>query len=109
MKNLLETIKKYQTYILTFLFVIFLFRSCSKSSNVKKLEKTNANNTHVIDSLNSVILNQNESINNISEVVRVEKIKVHMQYDNYISSKDRGEQLMELHMIVKKNIKDLEK
>lgn len=109
MKNLLETIKKYQTYILTFLFVIFLFRSCSKSSTVKKLEKTNANNTHVIDSLNSVILNQNESINNISEVVRVEKIKVHMQYDNYISSKDRGEQLMELHMIVKKNIKDLEK
>lgn len=109
MKNLLETIKKYQTHILMFLFVIFLFRSCSKSSTVKKLEKTNVTKTHVIDSLNNVIVKQNESINNISEIVRIEKIKLHMEYDNYISSKDRGDQLMELHMIVKKNIKDLEK
>jgi hypothetical protein len=39
----------------------------------------------------------------------LEKIKVHTDYDNYISSKDRGEQLMELHMLVKQNIKDLDK
>jgi hypothetical protein len=29
--------------------------------------------------------------------------------DNYISKKDRGDQLMELHMVVKENIKKLEK
>ena len=50
-----------------------------------------------------------EQVNNVSEVIRLEKIKVHTDYDNYISSKDRGEQLMELHMLVKQNIKDLEK
>ncbi|MEY4571631.1 MAG: hypothetical protein RLZ10_842, partial [Bacteroidota bacterium] len=43
------------------------------------------------------------------EVIRQEKIKVHTEYDNYISEKDRGEQLMELHKLVKQKIKDLEK
>jgi hypothetical protein len=52
---------------------------------------------------------QKDTINSISEVIRLEKIKVHSEYDNFISSKDRGEQLMELHMIVKENIKKLQK
>jgi hypothetical protein len=30
-------------------------------------------------------------------------------YDNYISEKDRGEQLMELHKVVKIKLKELEK
>ena len=38
-----------------------------------------------------------------------EKLKIHTDYDNYISGKNRGEQLMELHMVVKDNIKNLEK
>jgi hypothetical protein len=63
----------------------------------------------MIDSLSNVIKSQEYTINNISEVIRLEKVKVHTEYDNYISSKDRGEQLMELHMIVKQNIKDLQK
>ena len=38
-----------------------------------------------------------------------EKLKVHTEYDNYISGKNRSEQLMELHMLVKDNIKKLGK
>jgi hypothetical protein len=59
--------------------------------------------------LTTIINGQKDTINNISEVIRIEKIKVHTEYDNYISSKDRGEQLMELHKIVKQNLKNLEK
>jgi hypothetical protein len=84
-------------------------RSCIKSGEVRKLEKVKTSNENVIDSLTTLVNGQKDTINNISEVIRQEKLKVHREYDNYISSKDRGDQLMELHMVVKKNIKDLEK
>jgi len=109
MKNIIEFIKKYKIYILSSLLLIFFFRSCIKSTEVRRLEKSQIQKSKMVDSLTSVIKGQKDTINNISEVIRQEKIKVHTEYDNYISSKDRGEQLMELHMIVKKNIKDLEK
>jgi hypothetical protein len=109
MKNFIELVKKYKLYILSALFVIFFFRSCSKSGQVNKLEKSEIKKEKMIDSLSNVIKSQEYTINNISEVIRLEKVKVHTEYDNYISSKDRGEQLMELHMIVKQNIKDLQK
>jgi hypothetical protein len=109
MKKIIEFVKKYKIHILTSLLVIFFFRSCSKSSEVRKLEKTNIKTTEVIDSLTTVIKGQKDTISNISDVIRLEKIKVHVDYDNYISSKNRGEQLMELHKIVKQNIKNLEK
>jgi len=109
MKNFIEILKKYKIYILSSLLVIFFFRSCSQTSKVRKLEKQQVNSGQVIDSLNSVISGQKDTINNISEVIRLEKIKVHSEYDNYISQKDRGDQLMELHMVVKQNIKKLQK
>jgi PBP1b-binding outer membrane lipoprotein LpoB len=109
MKKVIEFVKKYKIHILTSLLVIFFFRSCSKSSEVRKLEKSNIKTTKVNDSLTTVINGQKDTINDISEVIRIEKIKVHIEYDNYISSKNRGEQLMELHKIVKQNLKDLEK
>jgi PBP1b-binding outer membrane lipoprotein LpoB len=109
MKKFIELIKKYQVYILSVLLVVFFFRSCSKSGEVRKLEKNKNNNVEMIDSLNSVIKGQRDTISNISEIIRVEKIKVHTEYDNYISERDRGEQLMELHKVVKENIKKLEK
>lgn len=34
-----------------------------------------------------------------------EKIAIHSFYDNWITQKDRGPQLMELHFIVKENLK----
>ena len=109
MKKISEFVKNYKIHILASLLVIFFFRSCSKSSEVRKLEKSKTKTTEVIDSLTTVIKGQKDTINNISEVIRVEKIKIHTEYDNYISSKNRGEQLMELHKIVKQNLKNLEK
>jgi hypothetical protein len=109
MKKVIEFVKKYKIHILTSLLVIFFFRSCSKSGDVRKLEKVNIRTTKIVDSLTTVIKGQKDTINNISEVIRIEKIKIHTEYDNYISSKNRGEQLMELHKIVKQNLKNLEK
>lgn len=109
MKKFIEFVKKYKIHILSTLLFIFFVRSCSKSGEVRKMEKENIKTHKVVDSLNLVIKGNNDTIRNISEVIRLEKLKVHNEYDNYISQKDRGEQLMELHMIVKENIKKLEK
>lgn len=108
MKKFIEIVKKYKIYILSTLLVFFFLRSCIKSGEVRKLDKTKVEHVSTIDSLNNVIIGQKDTINNISEVIRLEKIKVHTEYDNYISEKNRGEQLMELHMIVKENIKKLQ-
>lgn len=109
MKKIIEFAKKYKIHILSTLLFIFFMRSCMKSGEVRKLEKVKTQNENIIDSLTKIVNGQKYTINNISEVIRQEKLKVHREYDNYISSKDRGTQLMELHMVVKKNIKDLEK
>ena len=109
MKKIIDFIKKYKIHILSSLLFIFFIRSCSNSGQVRKLEKLKTKNEITIDSLNNLIKGQKDTISNISEVIRQEKIKVHTEYDNYISEKDRGEQLMELHKLVKQKIKDLEK
>lgn len=102
MKKILELIKKYKVYILAILLLIFFFKSCSKSTDIKKLDKLSTTQKIQLDSLNS-------KIDSIPEIIRVEKINIHLEYDEWISSKDRGSQLMELHSIVKNNIKDLQK
>ena len=91
MKKLIELIKTYKLQILIFLTIIFFFRSCSNSSKVTKLEKIQKQNVSMIDSLK--ITHKNE------------KIAIHSFYDNWITQKDRGFQLMELHFIVKENLK----
>lgn len=109
MKKVIEFVKKFKIHILGTLLFIFFMRSCIKSGEVRKLEKVKIQNEVMIDSLTSLVNGQKDTINNISEVIRQEKLKVHREYDNYISSKDRGPQLMDLHMVVKKNIQELEK
>lgn len=109
MKKFIEFIKKYKIHILSAFLFIFFIRSCSKSGDVRKLEKIKTSNENVIDSLTNLVKGQQDTINKISNVIRQEKLKVHREYDNYISSKNRGEQLMELHRVVKNNIKKLEK
>jgi hypothetical protein len=91
MKKLIELIKTYKLQILIFLTVIFFFRSCSNSSKVSKLEKIQKQNVSTIDSMK--IAHKND------------KIAIHGFYDNWITQKDRGQQLMELHLIVKENLK----
>jgi hypothetical protein len=91
MKKLIELIKTYKLQILIFLTVVFFFRSCANSSKVSKLEKIEKQNTAMIDSIKMAHKN--------------EKIAIHSFYDNWITQKDRGPQLMELHFIVKENLK----
>ena len=91
MKKLIELIKTYKLQILIFLTVIFFFKSCSNSSKVTKLEKIQKQNVSTIDSMK--IAHKND------------KIAIHSFYDNWITQKDRGPQLMELHFMVKENLK----
>jgi hypothetical protein len=102
MENIVEFLKKHKTKILISLVVIFFFKSCGSSRSVTKLEKLKTENVNTIDSLNLLIKNHDEQI-------RIEKIKVHTYYDNWITEKDRGGQLMELHFVVKNNLKELQK
>jgi hypothetical protein len=104
----IELLKKYKVYILAGLLVIFFIRSCSKSTQARKGNDVITSNEMVIDSLENVIKDQKSTIDAFPNILRDEKIKVHSGYDDYISEKDRGEQLMELHMIIKDNIKYLE-
>lgn len=105
MKNVIEFVKKYKVYVLSTLCLIFFFRSCQKSGEIRKMSK----NSTVVDSLENVISVQKKTIDYIPNMIIDEKIKVHTEYDNYISGKNRSEQLMELHMLVKDNIKKLQK
>ena len=52
---------------------------------------------------------KDQRIDSFPEILRQEKLNIHMGYDDYISKKDRGDQLMEIHMMVKDNIKELQK
>jgi hypothetical protein len=100
MKKFIELIKKYKVYILSGLLLIFFFKSCSKSTEIKKLDKLSITQKTQIDSLSN-------KLDSIPEIIRVDKINIHLEYDEWISSKDRGSQLMELHS--KNNIKELQK
>ena len=102
MKKFIELLKKYKIYILSILLLFFFFKSCGKSTDIKRLERITETQKKELDSLNN-------KLDSIPEIIRVEKINIHLDYDSWISSKDRGQQLMELHQIVKTNIKDLQK
>jgi len=109
MKNFINIIKKYKLYILSVLLVIFFFRSCQKSAEIKRLNKDSGATIENIDSLQTVIKQKQQKINSFPEQLRIEKINIHLEYDSWVSSRDRGPQLMELHPVIKNNIKELQK
>jgi len=109
MKKFIDLVKKYKVYILTILLLFYFFRSCSKSTEIKKLTREVNNNDLVVDSLKNEIKLRQQKIDSVPEIIRIEKINIHLEYDEWISSKDRGQQLMELHSIVKNNVKNLQK
>lgn len=109
MKNFIELLKNYKTYLLAVLLLIFFFKSCNKSSQIRKSDRIIVNKENTIDSLTSIIKRKQEKLDSIPETIRVEKINIHLEYDNWISNKNRGQQLMELHLVVKKNIEELQK
>jgi hypothetical protein len=102
MKKFIELVKKYKIYVLSILLIFFFFKSCGKSTDIKRLERVTETQNKEIDSLNN-------KLDSVPEIIRVEKINIHLEYDSWVSSKDRGQQLMELHQIIKSNIKDLQK
>lgn len=109
MKKFIDLVKKYKVYILVILLLFYFFRSCSKSTTIKKLTREVDNNGLVVDSLENEIKLRQQKIDSVPEIMRIEKINIHLEYDEWISSKDRGNQLMELHSIVKNNVKNLQK
>jgi hypothetical protein len=98
MKKIIEFIKQYKTHLLVMFLFIFFFRSCGKSRDLNRTEKITQQQQITIDSLAGALTEQ-------KELVKTEKLKIHMFYDNWITQKNRSPQLMELHMIVKENIK----
>ncbi len=109
MKKFIELVKKYKVYILAVLLLFYFFKSCSKSTDIKKLTREVDNNDLVVDSLENQIKVRQQKIDSLPEIMRIEKINIHLEYDEWISSRDRGQQLMELHSIVKNNVKKLQK
>lgn len=93
-------ILKNKVIILSVLLVVSSLRSCVQSnrSEFKEIKINELNNK--LDSLNIII-------GEFPNKLKMEKLKIHVYYDDYISEKDRGKQLMELHMEVKNNIKKI--
>ena len=84
MKKFIDLIKKYKIYILSILLLIFFFKSCSKSADIKKLNKVNDINLGYSDSLQNVINYQKAKIDSIPEIIRIDKIKsIHHIRDGY--------------------------
>lgn len=90
----LELLKKYKLYIISALLMIFFFRSCGKSREITRITKTYEIEVSKKD---SIISSQIEVIDSMhtSHYVDLEML------DNWISSRDRDKQLMELQPIVK--------
>lgn len=106
MKNFLI---KYKFHIIcTLLFIVFI-RSCGKSRDINRLEKTEAANTEVVDSLQRVIDVNMSTLDSIPEILRKEKLSIYLSLDDTISRVDRTPQLMGFHAIIKDKIKDLQK
>ena len=103
LKPLIDFIKLHAVKILAALLMITYIGSCNKGRNVRKLEKKNIELSSQIDSLKHIT-------SGFDEILRTEKLKIHQEYDLWISKKDRGEQLMDLHTnFVKPRIQELSK
>ena len=93
MKNFITFIKKYKIYILSTLLIIFFFKSCGKSREIKRLEKSISTLKYESDSTSKhkdsvILIIKNKHYDDLELI------------DSWIKQKDRGPQLMELHPIV---------
>ena len=108
--KILEFVKKYKLYILAFLLLITFFRSCGKSRTIAKLEKSDKLNIEVIDSLKQDIELKISRIDSFPDVLRKEKLSIHLMYNDTISKLDRTPQTMWLQKnITLPSIKELQK
>ena len=67
MKKFIDLVKKYKIYILSILLLFYFFKSCSKSTDIKKLTKEVDNNGIVVDSLNNQIKLRQQKIDSFPE------------------------------------------
>jgi len=108
--KILEYAKKYKIYILSALLLIFFFKSCGKSRTIGKLEKENKNVYSVVDSLKLDINSKQAKIDSFPEILRKEKLSIHLMYNDTISQLDRTSQTMWLQKnITLPSIKELQK
>lgn len=92
--KVLDFLKKYKVHVLATLLLILFFRSCGKSRTITKLEKDKRQNVEVIDSLESLINVKNAKIDSFPEILRKEKLSIHLMYNDTISKLDRTSQTM---------------
>ena len=64
MKKFIELVKKYKIYILSVLLIFFFFKSCGKSTDIKRLERITETQKKELDSLNN-------KLDSIPEIIRV--------------------------------------
>lgn len=107
MKNITTFLTKYKFYLVTILLLLIWVRSCSKSGNIRKLTKVNTELNQMILSKDSTNNLHKQIIDSFQYKLHKSNLSIHQEYDLWISQKDRGQQLMELHMIVKDNIRKL--
>jgi len=108
--KVLEFIKKYKIHILVTLLVIIFFRSCGKSRTITKLQKIEKTNIETIDSLKLDIASKVAKIDSFPDVLRAEKLSIHLMYNDTISKLDRTNQTMWLQKnITLPSIKELQK
>ena len=92
---MMSFIKKYKIHILSTLIVIFFIGSCNKGRKISRIEAELASMTETLNNekfrSDSIIQSiKNQYYNNFEEL------------DTWISNRDRGTQLMELHPIIKR-------
>jgi hypothetical protein len=109
MGKIINFIKKYKIYILSTLLFLFMVRSCQNSNQAKKMNKKNVELTEINDSIIELNNRYSDTISKFSKVLRQQKFEVLSKYDDFISKQDRGPQLMQVHMMIKQDIKDLQK
>tara|TARA_Y100000389_G_C17157982_1_gene362924 strand:- start:1 stop:330 length:330 start_codon:yes stop_codon:yes gene_type:complete len=109
MKKVKEFIVKYKLYILSAFLLIFFFKSCSKSSEIRKLNKEISIKNNVTDSLENINKIQRRYIDSFPEKLRVEKLNIYLSIDDTISRVDRTPQLMGLHKMWKDSVKSFQK
>lgn len=109
-KNAIDFLKSHKIKILIILLVFFFLRSCNNGRSIKKLERSQITLIKQIDSLNSVIVSRDSEIKSFPEILRLQSLSIHQDYDLWISKLDRSPQLMELHnAYVKLKIKEFSK
>lgn len=100
---------KNKFYIVLGILLIVFFRSCGKSRDINRFEKSEKLYTEMIDSLNNVISINTIKIDSIPELIKNEKLSIYLMLDDTIARVDRTPQLMGFHALIKDKIKDLQK